>query len=76
MTTPEEIRRNDLERDRLLQVNRSLPSRTRPVVVIEQPNAVHARIRGIAERGHEEYGCGRPDGWCAFCELLEVVAKG
>lgn len=73
MPTPEEIRKNDLERDRLLQVNLRVPG-DRPTVAIvrEIPAYTRGCLKGIADRGHREYQCAMPD-WCPFCELLKIV---
>lgn len=74
MPTPEEIRKNDLERDRLLQVNLRVPG-GRPTVAVtacELPAYQKGMLKGIADRGHREYQCAMPD-WCPFCELLKIV---
>lgn len=71
MTMPEEIRRNDLERDRLLQVNRSLPGRP-SITVIQAPSGLKERVCTIAQRAHQDYGCFGAEEGCPFCELLAL----
>jgi hypothetical protein len=71
----DEIRRNDLERNHLLQVNRRLPSGGGGIKVTIQPSNMREKIYAVVERGHKEDGCARPADWCPYCELLEILAE-
>jgi hypothetical protein len=72
----DEIRRNDLERNHLLQVNRSLPGGGGGgVKVTIQPSNMREKIQAVAERGHKDDGCGHPADWCPYCELLEILSE-
>jgi ribosome modulation factor len=75
MPSFDELRRADLERAHLLQVNRGLPGGGGVKVTI-QPSNLRDKIKAVAERGHKEDGCGHPADWCPYCELLEILSEG
>lgn len=72
MPTPDEIRKMHLERDHLLEVNRSMPGRPFTISLPLIPG-FKGKVRDIANRAHETYGCFGPDEGCPFCEILELT---
>lgn len=71
----DEIRRAELERDRLLQVNRRVPGNSGGMNIMIQPSNLREKIKAVAERGHKEDSCGHPADWCPYCELLEILSE-
>lgn len=71
----DEIRRAELERNHLLEVNRRVPGSGGGMKVTIQTSPMRAKIQAVAARGHEEIGCGHPNDWCPYCELLEILSE-